>query len=169
LKRLEQLRSRRIALSAVIATLLVAMIVGNFPGGGILGQLSTATQPLRNATGLQQNWTVFSPPRTISAYVDGRVDFSDGSTASFPITTRPGFGAYVDYRWQKYEEVIRPDDGRELWPQYAELVADRARSSGHRPRRVTLVRRWADTLPPGPGPQRDTWHEATMYVLELPG
>jgi hypothetical protein len=27
------------------------------------------------------------------------------------IDTRSGLGSYVDYRWQKYEEVIRPDDG----------------------------------------------------------
>jgi hypothetical protein len=163
-KRFEELRAGRTAVSAVISLLLVAIISGNFSSPGILD----FTQPLRNATGLQQNWKVFSPPRNVSAYVEGRVECADGSAKSVPITARSGLGTYIDYRWQKYEEVIRPDDGSALWPQFADFTVRQTRSDDCRPLRVTLVRRWAETRPPGPGLQRDAWHEATMYVQEVP-
>lgn len=164
LEHLERLRGARLFLNIVIAVLLAAIVLGNFSSPGIL----RFTQPLRNATGLQQNWKVFSPPRNVSAYVEGRVDCADGSTKSVPITARPGLGTYIDYRWQKYEEVIRPDDGSALWSQFADFAVHQARSADCRPQRVTLIRRWAESRPPGPGPYRDAWDEATMYVHEVP-
>ena len=163
LERFEESPGGRRVLSVAIGSLLLAIVSGNFSTDALL----ELTQPLRNATGLQQNWKVFSPPRNVSAYVEGRVDCRDGSATAFPITARTGLGTFIDYRWQKYEEVVRPDDGRALWPDFAEYVANRARSSGCIPLRVTLVRRWADTLPPGPGAQRGAWREAVMYVQEV--
>lgn len=164
LQRPERPRGRRMVASVMIAVLLVAIISGNLSPSGLLA----LTQPLRNATGLQQSWKVFSPPRNVSAYVEGRVDCTDGSTRSFPITARTGLGTYIDYRWQKYEEVVRPDDGWALWPQFANFIGHRARSTDCSPRRVALVRRWAYTLPPGTKAPHDEWREATMYVQDVP-
>lgn len=152
--------------AALIGTVAV-IALGSVPDVGPMGELRAATQPLRSATGLNQNWHVYSPPRSLSAYVEARVDYSDGTTSVYSIPGRRGVGAFIDYRWQKYEEAIRPDTGKPFWPAYAEYVADRARAQGRDPVRVTLIRRWADTLPPGPGPERDPWHEYAMFTMAV--
>jgi hypothetical protein len=110
---------------------------------------------------------VFAEPRDISAYVDARVDYSDGTSSVHPIPGASGLDAYVDYRWQKYEEVIRPDDGKQLWPAYANYIAGLARAEGRDPVRITLIRRWSPTLPPGPGPERGPWQQAVMGVFPV--
>ncbi len=143
------------------------MVLGNLPEVGVMGDLRAATQPIRSATGLNQNWRVYSPPRSLSAYVEARVDYSDGTSSLTSIPGRRGIGAFIDYRWQKYEEAIRPDTGQPYWADYADYVADRARAEGRKPVRVTLIRRWAETLPPGPGPERDPWRAFTMYTKEF--
>lgn len=158
---------RRTLGSAALIVTVAVIVLGNLPEVGLMGDLRAVTQPIRSATGLNQNWRVYSPPRVLSAYVDARVDYSDGTSSVYPIPGRRGIGAFIDYRWQKYEEVIRPDTGEPLWPGHAEYVADRARAKGKNPVRVTLIRRWAETLPPGPGPERGPWHEYTMYTVAV--
>jgi hypothetical protein len=158
---------RRALGSAALIITVAVIVLGNVPGVGWLGDLRAATQPVRSATGLTQNWQVYSPPRTLSAYVDARVDYADGTSSVYSIPGRRGVGAFVDYRWQKYEEAIRPDSGKSLWAGYAEYVADRARAQGKDPVRVTLIRRFANTLSPGPGPPREPWHEYTMFTMAV--
>src|ERR1700712_3310762 len=153
--RMDRSSLRRALSSAALVAAVAVMVAGNLPEVGLMGDLRAATQPIRSATGLNQNWRVYSPPRTLSAYVDARVDYADGTSSVYSIPGRRGVGAFVDYRWQKYEEAIRPDSGKPLWADYAEYVADRARAGGKDPVRVTLIRRFANTLPPGPGPPRD--------------
>lgn len=150
--------------SAALTVAVAVIVLGNVPDVGLWGRLKSATQPIRNATGLNQNWRVYSPPRDISAYVDAKVTYSDGTTSVYSIPGRRGLGAFVDYRWQKYEEAIRPDTGEPLWSDYADYVADRARAEGRDPVQVTLIRRWAETLPPGPGPEHLPWHEYAMFT-----
>ena len=158
---------RQVLISIGLLFTVAAILVGNMPDSTLKSTLDVVTQPFRNATGLFQGWQVFASPRTLSAYVDGRVDCSDGSSLVYGIPSRPGVEAYADYRWQKYEEMIRVDDGDQWWPAYTQYLASRARSAGHDPVRVSLFRRWADTLPPGPGPEHGPWHESLMYVAAL--
>jgi hypothetical protein len=158
---------RQVVISIGLLVTVVAILAGNMPDSGLKATLDVVAQPFRNATGLYQGWQVFAEPRTVSAYVEGRVDCSDGSSAEYAIPSRPGLEAYADYRWQKYEEMIRVDDGNQWWPAYAQYLANRARSDGRDPVRVTLLRRWADSMPPGPGPERGPWHEFPMYVMAL--
>jgi hypothetical protein len=160
-------RARRALISVVVLVVLAAIAFGNIGGQGIFGTLNRITQPIRTATGLQQNWLVFAPPRTMSAYVIARVDDADGTSSDFAIPADKGLGAYVDYRWHKYEEAIRVDDGSRYWPAYADYIAGRARAEGRHPIRVTLIRRWSDTMPPGPGPERGPWREYPIYVRDL--
>jgi hypothetical protein len=145
-----------------------AIVVGNMPDSTLQAAVGRVTQPFLNAAGLYQGWDVFAQPRDVSAYIDARVDYSDGSSALYPIPVRHGLGAYADYRWQKYEEVIRIDSGRQLWPAYANYVAGRASADGRKPVRVDLIRRWSATLPPGPGPERGPWQEVVMASYPVP-
>jgi hypothetical protein len=158
----------RIVLSLWLIAIVVVIVAGNFSDIGVEGRVREATQPIRTITGLNQTWGVFAPnPRGTSQYVDGRVDFDDGTSATYPIPKRRGLGAYVDYRWHKFQERLFPDDGAHLWSGYAEYLADRGRDSGRNPVRVTLIRRWAEPLPPGPGPEHGPWHEQPVFVLDL--
>jgi len=148
---------------------VVAIIVGNMPDSGLTAALGKWTQPMLNVTGLQQDWGVFSPPPTTSAYVDARIDYSDGTFSVYSIPSRRGLAEYSDYRWQKYEESIGPDDGEAQWATYAQYLANRARADGRDPVRATLIRRWSDTLPPGAGPEHGPWHEDVMGVFPMGG
>jgi hypothetical protein len=118
-------------------------------------------------TGLDQNWGVFAPPRTISAYVEGRVEDSDGAVSVVSISTPPGIRAYADYRWQKFGERLRLDVNERLWEPYARFLANQARAEGRYPVEVTLVRRWASTQSPGPGPERGPWQEYAFFAVRV--
>jgi hypothetical protein len=167
LKTFERTVTGQVVISIGLLVTVGAIVIGNLPDSGLKATLGAATQPILNASGLQQQWGVFAEPRTVSAYVDARLDFADGSAATYPIPDSPGSAAYVDYRWQKYEEMIRPDDGKSLWASYADYLANQARAQGRDPVRVTLIRRWADTLPPGPGPERGPWQQAVMAAFPM--
>lgn len=169
LARFEGSRIGQVVISLGIVVILGCIGVINLPGSLLKQDSIRYTRPVANATGLNQDWSIFSQPRTLAAWVDARVDFADGSSTVHRISTSHWLGAYVDYRWQKYEEVIRPDDGKRFWRDYAEFVASRARTPGRVPVRVTLIRRFASTLPPGPGPAHAPEGQARMYVLDLGG
>jgi hypothetical protein len=160
-------RTGRVLQSAALAFIVAAMIVGNLPDSALRSVAGTLTEPFLNATGLYQGWGVFANPRTISAYVNARVDYSDGTSSTVAIPDDGHLAAFSDYRWQKYMEMIRPDDGSSYWPAYAEYVANKERALGHDPVRITLVRRWAETLPPGPGPEHGPWHQNVMSVTAV--
>jgi hypothetical protein len=161
--------ARQVFISVWLVFTVVAMIVANMPDSVLTAQLSRFTQPYLNFTGLTQSWNVFAPPPKISSHVDARVDYSDGTSSVFLVPAGRGLAEYTDYRWSKFEEYLRPDEGSWLWPAYARYVASRARSDGHDPVRVTLIRRWADTNLPGPGPERGPWQESTIYVMPVKG
>jgi hypothetical protein len=157
----------QVVLSIALIFTVGAILVANAPDSGLKAALSDCTQPFLNATGLSQEWGVFSAPRTFSAYVEGVIDDSDGTFSVYRIPSRRGLGAFVDYRWQKYEESIRRKDGKWLWAAYAQYLANRARADGRDPVRVTLIQRWADTLPPGRGPEHGPWQEWVMGIFPV--
>jgi hypothetical protein len=167
LERFEGTRLGRALISVVVVLAVGGILVVNMPASQLRHDLGQVAFPVVNVFGLDQNWGIFSQPRTLSAYVYADVDYADGSSSVVALPSGRGITAYVDYRWQKYEEQIRPDDGQPHWEDYARYVADQARTDGREPVRVSLVRRFADTNPPGPGPERAPWQEFTFYVLTV--
>jgi hypothetical protein len=159
----------QVLISVFLAFTIGAILVVNLPDSELRADLQRVTDPYVQATGLDQNWAIFSHPRTISAYVDARVDFADGTTRVVPIPASHGLGTIVRYRWQKYEEIIRPDTGRPFWADYARFVAATSRGPGRVPVRVTLLRRYAQTRPPGPGPERGPWSESSFFIYDVQG
>lgn len=166
---LEATRAGRALVNVLVVATVLSIAVVNLPDSQLKADAARLTTPFVDATGLDQNWSVFSDPRTLSAHVYGVVEFADGSTTTMGIDTSAGLGAYVDYRWQKYEEVIRPDSGAWLWPDYARYLGRQSARDGRTPVRVSLVRNWSESNPPGPGPARGPWREHTFYVLALGG
>ena len=167
LARFERSAIGRVLISIAVVVVMVSVVVLNMPASQLRSDASKYTLPVIDATGLNQNWSIFSDPRTLSAYVDGRIDFSDGSSSVVRISTSNWLGALADYRWQKYEEVIRPDSGQPYWHDYADYLATNARTAGRSPVRVTIFRLFSQSLPPGPGPAHGPWEESTMYVLNV--
>lgn len=157
----------RILISLFVVCTVFTVLVVNMPDSQLKDRLLVPVAPVLRATGLDQNWGVFSDVRTVSVYVEGRVQDADGSTMVTPIPSRSGIAALSDYRWQKYEEQVRLDDNRKLWVPYATWLADQARAQGRNPVRVSLVRRFSDTLPPGPGPEREPYQSFTFFELAV--
>jgi hypothetical protein len=155
----------RAVISVGVTVTVLAVLVLNMPDSQLRSHLMAVVGPYIRVTGLDQDWAVFAPPRPISVFVEARIDDADGTTETVTLPRRSGIGAYTDYRWGKFQERVRLDVNHRLWASYARLVADRARAEGRTPVRVSLVRRWAETLPPGPGPERGPWQEFTFYVL----
>jgi hypothetical protein len=158
----------RAVISLLVIGIVLLVLVVNFPDSEIKSTLmDKGAAAVLRATGLDQNWGVFSDVRRLSVYVEGHVDYADGTNSVIEMPHGPGISALADYRWHKYSEQLRLDDDSRLWKPYATLLAARARAEGRKPVRVTLVRRFADTLPPGPGPEREDWTRFTFYTLEL--
>jgi hypothetical protein len=165
--RLESSAAGRVLISLFAASAVITVLVVNLPDSGLKDHLLVPFGPVLRASGLDQNWGVFSDVRKVSVYVEGRVQDADGSTTVTPIPSRPGAAALSDYRWQKYEEQVRLDDSSRLWGPYATWLAERSRAQGRHPVRVSLVRRFADTLPPGPGPERKPYQSFTFFELPV--
>jgi hypothetical protein len=165
--RVESSRPGRILISLFAACTVFTVLVVNMPDSELKNHLLVPFGPVLRASGLDQNWGVFSDVRSVSVFVEGRVHNVDGTTTVFPIPSRTGIAALSDYRWQKFEEQVRLDDNKNLWAPYADWLVDRARARGLDPERVSLVRRFADTLPPGPGPERAPYSEFTFFELPV--
>jgi hypothetical protein len=165
--RIESTAPGRALISLFAVSTVFTVLVVNMPDSELKDHLLVPFAPVLRATGLDQNWGVFSDVRSVSVFVEGRVQAADGSTTVIPIPSRSGIAALSDYRWQKYEEQVRLDDNRGLWGPYANWLVDRARARGLDPVRVSLVRRFADTLPPGPGPERAPYTEFTFFELPV--
>ncbi len=170
-QRLESSRAGRAAISVFIVVTIVSVVVWNLPPSAIKEDALAVTGPYIRATGLNQNWGVFSPdPRRHTLLLLARVRYADGSE-ELVAPPRGGrlVGGYWDYRWRKWAEWTSTDAHSDLWQPAADWFARRARAQGRNPVNVTLVRRWRDLLPPGPGPSRGEWQEYDFYTYAVPG
>ena len=160
---------RRALITVFLVVTVLAVLVENMPDSVIKTGLMVPVRPYLNATGLDQNWSIFSPnPRQQTVYVLARVEQADGSVAVHPIPTGIGPSAYWGYRWQKYEESLSdPVGGRALWRPFAEWVVDQDQQQGGRPVRVTLVRRVSDNLPPGRTPDSLPFVDQVFYAAPV--
>jgi hypothetical protein len=168
-QRLESSPAGRVAISVFLVFTVFSLVIWNLPESEIKRKSLGVVRPYITMTSLDQNWGVFSPdPRRISIDIEARVRYSDGGEETLHVPRGNDFyGAYWDYRWWKWVENIRQDSQDELWKPAALWFARKAATHGRRPTQVTLVRRWYDLLPPGPGPSRGTWHEFAFYNLRL--
>ena len=167
--RLEGTANGRALISLLVALTLAAIVVVNMPGSVTKDRLLTYAQPYVNALGLDQGWAVFAPnPRGQSAFLEARIVFRDGTTASRPLPIQHGLAEYWDYRWQRWQEqLLFGAEGKTQWAAYCRWVAARERDAGRDPVSVSLVSTAADTLPPGPGPDRKPWGQKMFYSLQV--
>ena len=170
-ERFESTAVGRAVISAFVLVTVVAVAIWNLPESEIKRKGFTVVRPYITALGLEQNWGVFAPdPRREALELIARVEYADGSERTIEVPRGdPFIGEYWDYRWRKWYEWARADQYQNLWDPAARWFASVAEEKGGTPVRVTLVRRWRDILPPGPGPARSEWHEFSYYTLNLDG
>ena len=168
-QRLESSPAGRIAISLFLVFTIFSVVVWNLPDSEVKRKSLEVVRPYITLTSLDQNWGVFSPdPRRITIDIEARVRYADGGEQTLHIPRGNDFyGGYWDYRWWKWAEWIRQNSQDELWKPAALWFARKAATDGRRATQVTLVRRWYDLLPPGPGPSRGPWHEFAFYTLRL--
>jgi hypothetical protein len=168
-ERLEATPFGRALISALIVATIVSLVVWNVPDSELKAKLLPVVRPYVNVVGLDQNWGVFSPdPRRETLEMFARVSYADGTSETVRVPTGDAFvGAYWDYRWLKWVEWTTMDVHKDLWKPAAAWFARQAQTSGKRPVRVQLFRRWYVVLPPGPGPNRTPWHQFNFYTLTV--
>jgi hypothetical protein len=172
-ERFEQSRGGRLLISAFIVVTLACVLVSNLPAGRAQQRAYDIAQPYLLASGLDQSWRIFAPnPRSEVLYLEARVVRADGSVSIWRTpTSGPLIGGYRDSHWRKFVEhaVLRdngtPDGGwPALWRTIALYVArQEGGHDGARPVQVTLIRRWAQEIPPGKGPPYLTPFQNTPY------
>ena len=161
-------RVGRVAIVLGLAVMVVWLVGPNIPAGPFRDDVDVLWAPATEL-GLVQDWGVFSPnPRDQSLDVRARLEFDDGSVETWDVPDfDPVFGAYRQYRWNKWQERIRLDDRQSSWAPTAEWIARQHRRDGVLPRRVVLVRRWIDHEPVGtPTPIDGDWNEYDFFTWE---
>jgi hypothetical protein len=168
-ERLESSVAGRWAISVFLIATLASLIVWNMPASEIQRTALKVVRPYVTALSLEQNWGVFAPdPRRQTLDFFARVRYADGSEEEVRMPTGGDFvGAYWDYHWWKWVESVTNDQRDGLWKPAAVWFARRATTDTRKPVRVTLVRRWYELFPPGPGPSRGPWQEAEYYTLDI--
>jgi hypothetical protein len=161
-------------ISLFLVATVSAVVIENLPSGAIQKHLASAAQPYLNATGLDQNWSMFAPyPRTEILYLEARIVHADGRVTIWrPPTGGPLVGAYRDAHWRKFAEhaVIRPgnpDGWPQLWKPLARYVASLDPGDRSPAVSVTLVKRSAFLLPPGSTADHTPFRQQSYYTLRL--
>lgn len=159
----------RALISGVILFVLAVFIADNVPASAIRSQLHQVVQPVRDLSGLDQNWGVFAPnPRRETWHVRARITYSDGTVGTWTKPNGDAFiGEYRFHRWVKYQEQVFQRRNRALWPDLAIWLVRTHDGPGRHPVRVELIRRWQPMNPPGSSVTHEPWQEKTFYVLAV--
>jgi hypothetical protein len=171
-ERIESRPKGQLAISVAIVVTSFAVLIALLPDSLLREQVSKATGPYLEVTGLDQRWRIFAPvQRPFSLRLEARVRYDDGRVGVWrPPRGGDLIGGYRDYRWAKwFEHVADPNQRRALWRPAAEFAVRELRRPGHRARSVSLVRLTQQLEPPGaPGPDRGPWRRETLYTRALP-
>jgi hypothetical protein len=152
-ERIESSRLGRLILSVAIVVILGGVLTWNLPPS----QLATDTQPafqrVMYGTGLDQNWSVFAPdpPQTVVTF-QARIVYDDGTERTWQVPTGGSFlGAYWDYRWLKWGEIVSAGVDARLWLPAAKWIARQEQDAGRHPVSVTRQRHFIPHAVEGPG------------------
>ena len=141
-QRVESSRAGRVLLSIGILVVVGAVFTWNLPPSELARKTQPVFQRFTFASGLDQNWSVFAPdPPTVEQNLQARILYEDGTERTWEVPTGdPVLGAYWDYRWLKWGEIVSAGADAQQWLPTATWIARQERDAGRRPRSVTLVR-----------------------------
>ncbi len=169
MSRLESTKGGRIALSVLIVAFLVVITTSNVPAPGFHDKVRKVDDPILNALGARQFWSVFAPdPQQVVSTLAVRFTYADGTTSSWRIRKRnPFVGSYRDYRWLKLAENSAHSQaagtGLLLW-------AVRNKALSKPVAKAELVRTVYDTAKPGrPKSDHGPVQTGVLYRLQAGG
>ncbi len=141
-QRLESSRLGRLVLSVGILVILGAVFTWNLPPSELARKTQPSFQRIIYATGLDQNWSVFAPePPRAEVNFRARIAYQDGTERTWNVPTGDALlGAYWDYRWLKWGEIVSAGIDARLWLPAAQWIARQEIGAGRRPMTVTLFR-----------------------------
>jgi hypothetical protein len=168
-ERVEHSVAGRIVISLFILLTLVTVLTANLPTSRLQHLLLSADHPYLYATGLDQNWGVFSPePRRETIHISAVVTFADGSRTTWRVKKEdPLVGEYRDYRWLKWSEFVVSPAYEELWKPAALYVARRVATRAHRPVKVELENHYWALQPPGHIPDHPFVQQRRIYTTPI--
>jgi hypothetical protein len=169
-ERLEQTRAGHLVISAFIVATLFSVITMNLYPSDLKRQFLRVAKPYVYVTGVDQGWDVFSPnPRRDTVALVAQIHYVDGSVDTWTIP-RGGslFGAYWDYRWRKWVELLVEGFApKEVWKPAAEWIA-RTQADPHKmATEVELVSRVSKLASPGVKPTHTGFFTNIFYTLRL--
>jgi hypothetical protein len=171
-ERFESDRTGRLLISAFLVLTLICISSANLYPSDLKKQIFRVAKPYIYVTGLDQGWDVFSPePRRETVELTAQISYADSSIETWKIP-RGGslFGAYWDYRWRKWVELLIEDFApQSIWKPAAQWVARNHADPRRRPVKIELVSRRQPLSPPGVKPTHQDWITRIFYTLKLEG
>jgi hypothetical protein len=148
---------------------LFSVISANLYPSDLKRQFFRVAKPYIYVTGLDQGWDVFAPdPRKQTVAMQAQIVYSDGSVSIWKIPSgEPLFGAYWDYRWRKWVELMIGGFASDQWKTAAQWVAHHHADPNRRAVEVQLVSRWQNLTSPGTKPSHSAWFSNIFYTLKL--
>lgn len=168
-ERLESSRAGRAVISLGILVVLGVLLTWNLPASELARRTQPWFQRLTYGTGLDQNWSVFAPdPPQSELNFQARILYDDGTERTWEVPEGNALtGAYWDYRWVKWGEIISAGTDARNWLPAAEWIARQETDAGRRPVSVTLVRR-IEPIPIGGGQDQPTSLDFYVHPVPLP-
>jgi hypothetical protein len=176
----------RVVISVFVVVLVLFVAVWQLPpgntgsgGAAIRRDVMKAGSPVMYALGLDQNWSVFAPPRVTTIAISAQIRYADGTTSTWtpPTSTGALFGEYRDYRWGKYVESLVFSHSVAIIAPLAIWIAKQHNTPGHRPIVVSILQRWYDLkpitdpdAPKAPGSAAvgaSAWHTSFLFSLPI--
>ncbi len=167
-ERLESSRIGRVLISVGILVVLGAVFTWNLPPSELAIRTQPAFQRVTLASGLDQNWSVFAPdPPKSELDFEARIVYGDSTQRIWKVPTGdPFLGAYWDYRWLKWGEIVTAGIDARLWLPAAQWIARQEQDAGRRPVSVTLMRHIKPRSLAGPAAPQST---VDFYTYPVPG
>lgn len=170
ISRLEWKWKRRVLTNTFIVWQLTATVVWLSNSGSVLRlDLLRFVRPYVAATGIMQNWSMFSPNpdnrdlfvQTVVHYASGRIRYWD-----YPrMANMDYFTRYRRERFRKLIEISHLDQSSMFWPSLAVYAARVNQVPNDPVIRVDLVRHWRIIPPPGnPMPNYQTFQFFSKVV-----
>jgi hypothetical protein len=153
-------------ISGLVTIVLLIGVAWNLPDAKIQRLLLPILEPLAQAVGLEQVWTMYAPDVIRQQeFVEVNVTMADGSTRTWvPPSGDKVIGPFEWYHWQKLKENVPRDPSTRA--DLAHWVARGLTTESEKPVRVQITMRTIQIPPPGEdGPQvagAETLYDETL-------
>jgi hypothetical protein len=157
-----------IAISVLIAMILIIAITWSMPDSAIRRKAVDIVEPVALISGLDQSWYIFAPdPFRRLETVEIHVETSQGEERVWAFPTGGVFTQFTWYRWHKLKErTVRTPEIRAGIVRWA---AEQMLEPSDYPARASMILRAEDFPAPGPGPAKSAPSTEVLYTETLTG